>query len=82
VRACSVPWAADGICAGVQRTVLAPGPVIRESTLDRPASLVAGGTDQLALTVALPERAGNEFAGRSSAVQFTFTAVQRSGAAR
>ena len=43
---------------------------------------MAGGTDHLALTVALPERAGNEFAGRSSAVQFTFTAVQRSGAAR
>ena len=82
VRACSVPWAADGLCAGVQRTVLAPGPLIRESALDRPASLVAGGTDHLALTVALPERAGNEFAGRSSAVQFTFTAVQRSGAAR
>jgi hypothetical protein len=43
---------------------------------------VAGGTDHLALTVSLPERAGNEFAGRSSAVQFVFTAVQRSGTAR
>jgi hypothetical protein len=36
----------------------------------------------LALTVSLPEAAGNEFAGHSSAVQFTFTAVQRSGIAR
>jgi hypothetical protein len=82
VRACSVPWSAEATCAGVQRTVLAAGPVVREAPLDRPASLVAGGTDHLALTVFLPERAGNEFAGRSSAVQFTFTAVQRPGTAR
>jgi hypothetical protein len=81
VRACSVPWAADATCAGAQRTVLVTGPVIRAS-LDRPASLLAGGTDHLALTVLLPERAGNEFAGRSSVVQFVFTAVQRPGAAR
>jgi hypothetical protein len=82
VRACSVPWSAESTCAGVQRTVLAAGPVVRDAPLDRPASLVAGGTDHLALTVFLPERAGNEFAGRSSAVEFTFTAVQRSGGAR
>jgi hypothetical protein len=36
----------------------------------------------MALTVSLPESAGNEFAGRSSALRFTFTAVQRPGAAR
>jgi Camelysin metallo-endopeptidase len=82
VRACSVPWTADATCAGAQRTVLASGPVIRAASLDRPASLQAGGTDHLALTVLLPERAGNEFAGRSSVVQFVFTAVQRSGTAR
>jgi hypothetical protein len=82
VRACSVPWSPDATCAGVQRTVLADGPVIRQAPLDRPASLAAGGTDHLALTVSLPERAGNEFAGRSSAVQFVFTAVQRAGTAR
>jgi len=32
--------------------------------------------------VSLPETAGNEFAGRSSALEFTFTAVQRQGTAR
>ena len=82
VRACSVPWSADATCAGAQRTVLTTGPVVRTAPLDRPASLVAGGVDHLALTVSLPEAAGNEFAGRSSAVQFVFTAVQRSGTAR
>jgi hypothetical protein len=82
VRSCSVPWSGASSCAGAQRTVLAPGPVIREAPLDRPASLSAGGADHLALTVSLPESAGNEFAGRSSALEFSFTAVQRPGAAR
>jgi hypothetical protein len=82
VRSCTVPWSPDVSCAGVQRTLLGSGPVVREAPLDRPASLVPGGTDHLAVTVALPETAGNEFAGRSSALQFTFTAVQRPGGAR
>jgi hypothetical protein len=82
VRSCSVPWSADSSCAGAERTVLAAGPVIREAPLDRPASLAAGGSDHLALTVSLPEPAGNEFAGRSSALEFTFSAVQRPGTAR
>jgi hypothetical protein len=82
VRSCSVPWSPDAACAGDQHTLLAPGPVIRQAALDRPASLAAGGTDHLALTVSLPETAGNEFAGRSSALEFTFTAVQRPGTAR
>jgi hypothetical protein len=82
VRSCSVPWSSASSCDGDERTVVAAGPVIRQAPLDRPASLAAGGADHLALTVSLPESAGNEFAGRSSALQFTFTAVQRPGAAR
>jgi hypothetical protein len=82
VSSCSVPWSPDAVCAGAERTVLPDGPVIREAALDRPASLAPGGTDHLALTVSLPETAGNEFAGRSSALEFTFTAVQRPGTAR
>jgi hypothetical protein len=82
VRSCSVAWTSDDDCAGEQRTVLEPGPVIRAAALDDPASLLPGGTDHLALTVSLPASAGNEFAGRSSALEFTFTAVQRTGAAR
>jgi hypothetical protein len=82
VRSCSVPWSPGVVCAGAQRTVLPTGPVIREAALDRPATLAPGGTDHLALTVSLPETAGNAFAGRSSALQFTFTAVQRPGAPR
>lgn len=82
VTSCSVPWTAGGICEGRQRTLLAPGPVIRDAVLDDPASLRAGGTDHLALTVSLPESAGNDFAGQSSALEFLFTAAQRPGAAR
>jgi hypothetical protein len=82
VRSCTVPWSPDAGCAGAQRIVLTAGPVIREARLDRPASLAPGGRDHLALTVSLPETAGNQFAGRSSALQFTFTAVQRAGSAR
>jgi hypothetical protein len=41
-----------------------------------------GRADHLALTVSLAESAGNEFAGQSSALEFTFTAVQRAGTAR
>lgn len=82
VRSCSVPWSASTVCAAAERTVLASGPVIREASLARPASLVAGSADHLALTVSLPDSAGNAFAGRSSALEFTFTAVQRPGAAR
>jgi hypothetical protein len=82
VRSCSVPWSASTTCAATERTVLGSGPVIREASLDRPASLAAGSADHLALTVSLPDLAGNEFAGRSSALEFTFTAVQRPGGAR
>jgi hypothetical protein len=82
VRSCSVPWAPGLVCAGEQRTLVAPGPVLREVPLDGPTSLAAGGSDHLALTVSLPESAGNAFAGLNSALEFTFTAVQRAGTAR
>jgi hypothetical protein len=82
VGSCSVAWTADGICAGEQKAQLAPGPTIRTALLRDPASRSAGRTDHLAVTVALPESAGNEFNGLRSAVVLTFTAVQRAGTPR
>ena len=82
VRSCSVPWTSDWACAGVERTVLASGPVVRTAALTAPLSLAAGATDHLAVSVAFPAAGGNEFKQQSSQLQMVFTAVQRDGTAR
>lgn len=82
VQSCSVPWAADQTCAGVLRTVLASGPVIRTAALSAPLSLAAGATDHLAVTMALPTSAGDAFTSQSSTLSLVFTAVQRTGGSR
>lgn len=79
---CSVAWAADGTCPGEQRTVLASGPAVRTATLSNPFGLVAGATDHLAVTLALPASAGDAFQSQSSALALTFTATARDGAPR
>jgi hypothetical protein len=82
VESCSVTWAADGTCAGAQRTVLASGPAVRTSTLTNPFGLAAGATDHLAVTLGLPATAGDEFKSQSSSLGLTFTATQRDGGSR
>ncbi|MGY1751048.1 TasA family protein [Modestobacter sp. SYSU DS0511] len=82
VRSCSVAWASDLSCEGTVRTLLAAGPVVRTADLAAPASLTAGATDHLAVTLALPSTAGDAFKGASSELALTFTATQRAGAAR
>lgn len=79
---CSVAWAGDGTCSGVQRTVLASGPAVRTVTLTNPFGLAAGATDHLAVTLALPASAGDAFQQQSSALSLTFTGTQRDGAPR
>jgi hypothetical protein len=79
---CSVAWAADGTCSGVQRTVLASGPAVRTATLTDPFGLVAGATDHLAVTLGLPVSAGDAFKSQSSGLSLTFTATQRDGGGR
>jgi Camelysin metallo-endopeptidase len=79
---CSVAWAADGTCAGVQRTVLASGPAVRTGTLANPFGLAAGATDHLAVTLGLPTSAGDAFKAQSSGLSLTFTATQRDGGPR
>ena len=82
VRSCSVAWTAGWACAGVERTVLASGPVVRTAALSDPRSLTAGATDHLAVSVTFPAAGGNEFKQQSSQLQLVFTAVQRNGTAR
>jgi hypothetical protein len=82
VRSCPVPWDGDSVCAGEQRVLLPAGPVVRTAVLDDPASLVPGGTDHLAVTVSLPPDAESDLAGQRSAVDLTFTVVQRGGHTR
>ena len=82
VRSCSVAWSADATCAGAVKTLLASGPVVRDAALTAPASLAAGATDRLAVTLALPTEAGNGFKKQTSELSLTFSATQRAGGAR
>jgi hypothetical protein len=81
VQSCSVTWTGD-TCTGDLRTLLASGPVVRDTTLTDPASLTAGVTDHLAVTVSLPAGAGDAFKEKSSELALTFTATPRAGADR
>ncbi len=82
VQSCSVAWSSDQTCTGDLRTLLASGPVIRDSALSDPASLSAGAPDHLAVTLLLPTPAGNKFKHQSSELALTFTAAQRAGTGR
>ena len=82
VQSCSVAWSTDFSCTGAVRTLLGSGPVVRDSTLTNPASVTAGATDHLAVTLSLPTAAGDVFKDKSSRLALTFTATQRDGAAR
>jgi hypothetical protein len=82
VQSCSVAWTSDFACTGAVRTLLASGPVVRDSALSDPASLTAGVTDHLAVVLSLPVTAGDAFKQQASGLALTFTATQRAGATR
>ncbi|WP_116451191.1 TasA family protein [Blastococcus litoris] len=81
VKSCSVAWSATYTCGGTER-LLAAGPVTSQMTLTNPASLAAGATDNLALTISLPSSADNTFQGKTAALSLTFTGTQRTGTTR
>jgi len=84
VKSCPVAWTQSGnsfTCASGEQTLLASGPAVRNSTLNGPASLVAGRSDNLAISYALPLAAGNEFQNKQAAFSLTFTATQRTAPA-
>ena len=88
IKACSVAWTQGGTptaptyaCSGTERSIVS-GPVASNATLAGPASLTAGGVDNLVFTIALPTTADNTFQNKSASLSLTFTGVQRTGTAR
>jgi Camelysin metallo-endopeptidase len=91
VKACSVAWTQGGTptaptytCSGTERSVLSTAVANAGSAvpLTSPASLAAGGVDNLVFSISLPTSAGNTFQSKSATLSLTFTGVQRTGTAR
>ena len=86
IKACSVPYSGvtttSPTCSGTERTVLTGAAVQTNSVLSGMASMNAGGTDYLLMTVSLPASAGNTFQNLSAPLSITFTGVQRNAAAQ
>jgi len=83
VKSCAVAWTQSGnsfTCASGEKTLLS-SPAVTNVALNDPASLVAGGSDNLAISFSLPTAAGNEFQGKQAAFSLTFTATQRTAPA-
>jgi spore coat-associated protein N len=82
---CSVAWTESGSspaytysCSGSTSTVLAQRAVIGSNlTLSNLASLTAGSSDHLRVTLSFPSAAPNSFQGLSSQITYTFTGTQR-----
>lgn len=68
---------------GPRTTVVARRAIIgSEIAMSSMSALTVGNTDDLVVTVDLPDSADNDFQGKTSTVQFTFTATQRNGTAQ
>ena len=86
VKSCSVAWtkptATTYACSGTTKTLVNNVPAVGSSSLAGPASLTAGNTDYLVVTLALPAGADNKFQGLSSALSLTFGGTQADGTTR
>lgn len=85
VRSCPVAWTQTGnafTCASGERTLLSSGPAVTTQTLNAPASLAAGQSDNIAITYSLPTGADNAFQGKSADLKLVFTATQRAATTR
>lgn len=80
---CSVAWTESGppytyTCGGTTTAVLASRAVIGSNiALSSMSAVTAGSTDRLRVTLTLPAGAGNTLQGQSSALNYVFTANQR-----
>jgi hypothetical protein len=88
VQACSVAWTQGGTasaptytCSGTERSLMS-GSAANTATLVNPASLAAGGVDNVVFTISLPTSAGSNMQGLTAGLSLTFTGVQRAGTAR
>jgi hypothetical protein len=86
VESCSVAWDNSGAsptCAGPVRTYVNSPIIVSGAPLFGSVATVAGSVDHLKLTASLPDSAtGDAFEGATSALNFQFTATQRTGSAR
>lgn len=86
VKSCTVPWtkptATTYACAPGAKDLVTNVPAVSMNTLPTPASLTAGNTDHLVVTLALPSGADNRFQGLSSALSLTFGGTQADGTTR
>lgn len=90
IERCAGTWTEVGTsapftytCSGAVSSVLARRPIVGAALpLTGMASLAAGATDDVVVTVDLPTTADNSFQGLSSTVSYTFDAVQRSSASK
>jgi hypothetical protein len=89
VKACSVAWTQGGTpsaptytCSGAERTLMSGSAAPKTSELINPASIAAGGVDNVVFTISLPTSAGNNMQGLTAGLSLTFTAAQRAGTAR
>jgi spore coat-associated protein N len=84
---CSTTWVEAGTspaftytCTGTQTAVLASVPVVQaNAALTNLGSLTNAATDHLRVTLTLPTTADNTFQNKTSAINFTFNAIQRAG---
>lgn len=82
---CSVPWTESGSspaftysCSGTTSAVLASQPVIGSTmTLSNLATITAGSTDHLRVTLTFPSGATNSLQGQTSAITYSFDGTQR-----
>jgi len=87
---CSVPWTESGVspaftysCSGTTSSVLASQAVIGSNlALSNLASLAAGVTDHLRVTLTLPASAPNSMQGLSSTLSYTFVGTQRAATSK
>lgn len=86
---CSVAWTESGAgppytytCSGTTSSVLASAPVIGTNLALTNLTLTAGADNFLRVTLTLPSAAPNTLQGKSSTVNYAFTATQRTGQAQ
>jgi hypothetical protein len=89
IKSCPVNWTetvtagvATYTCSGTATTIVNSGPAVTSAPLTTIASLNAGGTDHLVVTVTLPAGADNTFQGKTSALSVSFTGTQKTGTNR
>ncbi|MCW2696623.1 MAG: uncharacterized protein JWR62_1708 [Modestobacter sp.] len=86
VKSCSTGWtrptSTTYACSGTTKTLVNNAPAVGNFALPTPASIAAGGTDHLIISLALPTDAGNQFQGLSSGLSLTFGGTQADGTTR